>query len=143
MPVFRKHPEAPACSCRACADSGLVEAGLGASTPPRLPPLPRGSWAPSRTTSGGGPAPRGFLNVACPRYAGASLVPGLLWALGFGLLFIVLCLFVRSLLPVYAHFFIRFHSFIQNRAAAQRAGPEHTELASSPCSELGVWGQIT
>lgn len=127
---------------------GLRRLWAGGGRPGSLHPTQAASSAtwvlgPQQDYFGGGPDPRGFLNVACPRYAGASLVPGLLWALGFGLLFIVLCLFVRSFLPVYAHFFIRFHSFIQNRAAAQRAGPERTELASSPCSELGVWGQIT
>lgn len=142
MPVFRKHPEAPACSCRACADSGLVEADLGASSPPRLPPLPRGSRAPSRTTSGGGPVPPRLIECGMPPLR--RHFPCAMPSLGARFRFAFHCsLFVRSFLPVCAHFFIRFHSFIQNRAAAQRAGPEHTELASSPCSELGVWGQIT
>lgn len=78
-----------------------------------------GPGPPAGLLRGAALSPRGLLNVACPRYAGTSLVPCLLWALGFGLLFIVLCLFVHSCLCAPIFSFVSIHSF---RTAQQLRG---------------------
>ena len=143
MPVFRKHTEAPPCSCQACADSGLVEAGLGASTPRKLPPLPRGSWAPGRTTSGGGPVPPRLLECGMPPLC--QHFPCAMTSLGAQFWFAFHCsLFVCSFIPACVRPFFHSFSFIHSKPCSGLEGrPEHAELASSPCSELGVRGQIT
>lgn len=66
MPVCGTYTEASLCSCQARVGSGLVEVGAGASTRQRLPPLPRGPWAPVRTAAGSSPGPHGSLNGTCP-----------------------------------------------------------------------------
>ena len=138
MPVCGTYTEASLCSCQARVGSGLVEAGLGASTRHRLPPLPRGPRAPVRTTAGSSPVPSWLLEWEVPRDASPSLVP-VSWALGFGFLAIVLCSFIPACARALVHSCSLIHSLL--RAARDREGrPRAHRAGLAPLLRVGRLG---
>lgn len=108
--------------------------GAGGGRPGSLHPAQAASSAsrpPSEAQPGVALCPRGSLNVTCPAMPALPSCqrPGL----GFGLLPVVLCLFLHSCLCGRTSSFMPTHSFsAQSSAGAERAGPESQSRLSAP-----------